>query len=161
MSENKESVRTTIERLNIISGRQCGDDFLHNASWYTLDGKKIGWGDLSKSDLTLLAKELAPGQGLALAYEHDSYWPFVKFEISGDAYRKKVDTKEQNPGVEWLADKISYLVVDGKIYHRIRSTSPNQEEKAEEISGHRGGSKVLLHNISDTNMRKKISQYTP
>lgn len=50
-----------------------GDDFLHNARWYDRSGQYLGWGDISREDLTQLAAQIPEGEEIRFVYEGDTW----------------------------------------------------------------------------------------
>jgi hypothetical protein len=61
-------------------GLHCGQmksgtgKMYHNASWYNKFGYKVGWGDLSETELIKISKEIPPDELFIVLGEHDSYW---------------------------------------------------------------------------------------
>jgi len=41
------------EKFGICNGQMRSCDFVHNGGWYNKSGEKIGWGDLSPSDMKI------------------------------------------------------------------------------------------------------------
>jgi len=106
----------TIEQMKkngCHDGQIRSDDTVHNGGWYNLAGEKIGWGDLSKEDLTRLAKNL--DDTLIILSEHDSFWTFVTKNPGPTGAFSSTSEKEKNPGLEYLWQKARYIVQDKQI----------------------------------------------
>lgn len=61
-------------------GLHCGqmkygtDKMYHNASWYNKFGYKVGWGDLTETELIKISKEIPYDELFIILGEHDSFW---------------------------------------------------------------------------------------
>lgn len=60
-------------------GLRCGQmryegKLTHNSGWYNAAGEKLGWGDLSASDVVCLIAELPEGEVFYILPERASYW---------------------------------------------------------------------------------------
>lgn len=114
--------KSSLEELGLREGAIRGDDFVHNGGWYNSAGDKIGWGDLSPLDFSRIQSKLKEKECFIVLGESDSYWHFVTFdkEVSKNPGITKVwvDAQEKNPGLEYIASKIYYLITKDTVYCR-------------------------------------------
>ena len=108
-----------LKSIKLHDGNITGSNsHAHNAGWYNANGEKIGWGDLSTSDLKRLIKGMPEGDYMLTMFEGDSFWNFVKPEtlnpVSGDHCETTPD--ENNPGLRYLADKAFMLIERGQVW---------------------------------------------
>lgn len=91
------------------------DKITHNSGWYNLRGEKIGWGDLGVSDFRCIKDNLEDGDAFIVLGESDSFWNFVTQPgITGED--SEVEGTEQNPGVEYILDKVQYFITKDGAY---------------------------------------------
>jgi hypothetical protein len=98
-----------------LFGLRCGqmraDDIIHNGGWYNRQGEKLGWGDLSETDLYRIAAELEPGELFIVLPEGASYWDF------GVVGKPKANGDMQAPGVDYVANNASWVIEPGIATH--------------------------------------------
>lgn len=82
------------------------DDFFHNASWYNKHGEKLGWGDLSKAQVSKIPSLLPPGEVFVICPESASFWEL----------RNRPDINPTRPGVEWLIANAMVVITPQGIY---------------------------------------------
>jgi hypothetical protein len=121
--------KESLAELGLREGSIRADDFVHNGGWYNSDGQKIGWGDLSGEDILRIQSKLKDKECFIVLGESDSYWHFVTFVKEppdlkanpGDyrtIHRMLVDPKAKNPGLDYIASKIYYLITKQAVYCR-------------------------------------------
>lgn len=68
-------------------GLRCGqmksgaNKMYHNASWYNKFGYKVGWGDLTETELIKISKEIPSDELFVILGEHDSFWKLTPEQI--------------------------------------------------------------------------------
>src|ERR1700686_2213735 len=91
--------------FGIACGQMRAAELVHNGGWYNKDGEKLGWGDLSLSDMDRIASELEEGELFVILGEQDSFWSFV--------YARglpNIGLEETAPGKAYVADKARFIV---------------------------------------------------
>lgn len=95
-------------------GQMRGSSEVHNGGWYNGNGEKIGWGDLSKSDLNKISKGLKPDEVFIVLGEQDSFWKFVtRYGIIGAMCQVKPD--EQEPGVDYVVEHARIAIFPNEV----------------------------------------------
>jgi hypothetical protein len=92
------------------------DKLTHNSGWYTAEGKKLGWGDLSQRDIAAILTTLPPGEAFIILNEQDSFWQFVtRLGPVGDLCTTAPDA--ENPGQEYVLEHAMLGVKDGRFIY--------------------------------------------
>lgn len=89
--------------FGLCDGQVRADDHVHNGRWYNSQGERIGWGDLSTTDLRNIAVMLQEGEDLHVLREVDTSWNLPK-GLDMDA-----------PGMSYVLGKAAYTVKPGKL----------------------------------------------
>lgn len=97
---------TTDLQLTLAEGQIRSREYFHNARWYNRLGVEIGWGDLDLGDLLALQRLLPEGE----------YFLVIPEKASWD-YRKAYDRKEYESVKEWLAEKVVFVIENGKCHN--------------------------------------------
>lgn len=105
-------------------GMRCGQmrpnkGLRGNAGWYNHKGEKLGFGDISLSDLERIRKEIPAGEMFVIMGESDSYWNF--YYSVGSHGTEGLD--EHNPGIDYVADKAVYAVTNEDLFLVTNSES--------------------------------------
>lgn len=88
----------------------------HNAGWYNQNGEKLGWGDLTMTDLERVATAIEKDEMFITVAEQDSFWAFVQ-QIGSIGALCRVKPTEAAPGREYVACKARYVVTRGTVSH--------------------------------------------
>lgn len=113
---------TESEPTSDAFGLQCGqtrafvDRLARNNGWYNRAGEKLGWGDLSTSDLQRLTAELNEGEFFLTLREGDSFKNFV-VASPGPTHRSS-DTRPESeaPGIDYVLEHVHFIVAHNALY---------------------------------------------
>ncbi|RDJ34978.1 MAG: hypothetical protein DWQ19_09090 [Crenarchaeota archaeon] len=100
--------------FDLFCGQTRRDSLVHNGGWYNKYGEKLGWGDLNKKDLHRIKNNLQDDELFIILGERDSFWNFVE-HLGTIGAMCKTNEKEQNPGVQYVAEKARYVIAKGKL----------------------------------------------
>lgn len=147
-----------------LSDGQClSRDFVHNGGWYNKLGEKLGWGDLSLSNIKRISEELEEGELFIVLSEQDSFWEHVT-DIRGPAVCGMVTVdkeSEMNPGQQVLIEKARYIIAKGAIYLPPDKYGFEKELGPMELTEYRDpGKSVLAERISKEKVAELITQTT-
>lgn len=112
--------------MGLTVGRIRAKDMVHNGGWYNGLGEKIGWGDLSVSDIKNIQSKLQPGELFVVLPESASYWDFVRHLPEG---KMSLDAKAAKPGVKYIVECAHWVITPTTIYHK------NYLNEAGEVDG--------------------------
>jgi hypothetical protein len=130
--------REWLESRGLRIGQMRGYDgkIGHNCGWYNKRGEKLGWGDLSATDLNKVAADLPRGEVMVVLSEQNSFWNFVtQVGVIGDLC--KTESRAEAPGVDYIAEHALFVVVPGEwrtVYDSPIAKTPTwTHEEAETI----------------------------
>jgi hypothetical protein len=126
MYDNELGQRSDL--FDLYSGQMRGGSgkLTHNSGWYNKSGEKLGWGDLSVSDMKRIAKEIGNDELFIVLSEGNSHWNFVGCTAT-------VDLDEHAPGAQYVAEKAMYIIGRRKYYYVERFLTVEKEAKT--VSG--------------------------
>jgi len=87
---------------------------IHNGGWYNHLGEKIGWGDLSSTDLARISNELSSDEIFVVLPESASFWNFVK-KVGPIGSMCTTEPTEKAPGVDYIRKHCFYIIKPGKV----------------------------------------------
>lgn len=124
-------------------------DFVHNGGWFNTKGEKLGWGDLSITDIQRIAECLQEGELFLILSERDSYWDHVKITTEGNALVHNVDKEaEMSQGQEHMIECTRYAIAPGKVYAVKSKYSPlDWKPGPSTIGDHRTDEALNVENI--------------
>ena len=108
-----------LTKLGLRSGQLRADDFVHNGGWYNDRGEKLGWGDLSPSDVLRIVQSLEPGDAFYVLSEQDSFWNFVT-ALGPIGSLCATSPNVHAPGLPYVEEHARYLLLPNTIVYRTR-----------------------------------------
>jgi hypothetical protein len=131
------------------------DDFVHNGGWYNLQGEKLGWGDLSLSDVVTLRDGLAPGEGFIILPESASFWKFVTH--IGPIGSLSVTTPDiAAPGVDYMVEHAMYAIFPGQAYVIHWRGVPDNEPDYQARGRRSDGPTVTFRHLQRPQLREML-----
>jgi hypothetical protein len=98
----------------IKSGQLRVTEYRHNVGWYNKEGEKLGWGDLSRRDVTCISERIGNDVFIIIS-EQASFWNFVtKIGNTGDD--SEVSTDERNPGIPYVIENCDMIIKKNTVY---------------------------------------------
>jgi len=138
--------------MRILDGNCVAQDTVHNGGWYDLRGVKIGWGDLSPTNLVALCEKIGDDDALLILHESDSFFKFVEsYGVNGATCVVDADG-EKHPGIDYVMSRLAFVVHDHQLFHTYTRSN---DETGEEIEL-RNGVKATCY--STDQMRKKLKK---
>lgn len=106
--------------------RSRPDKLTHNSGWYNRAGEKVGWGDLSFTDINRIISDLEEDEVFIILAESDSFWEFVTHNPGPTGDFATTDAKEQCPGLEYLVERAIYFVTKDGLhgFYAIQGNHP-------------------------------------
>ena len=101
----------------------------HNSGWYNAQGERLGWGDLSITDMANIRSLLEPDQSFVVLSESDSFWNFVE-KTGGYGWQAETNADIEAPGVQYIKDNMMYLINRDGIFG-----ISNHDHGSQEIAG--------------------------
>lgn len=98
----------------------------HNGAWYSQDGVRIGWGDLSIDDVRRIQANLTDGDYFFVLGE-SSFWAFVRNHGPIGSMCETAPTID-NPGVDYVRENFMYLITPDHVYYKARHESQEAYE---------------------------------
>lgn len=117
MYGNQFENKSTLFGLRYGQLRGGTGKFTHNSGWYNKSGEKLGWGDLSFSDIRRIFRKIPNGELFIILGEHDSFWKFVIYNSGSVGSLCVTDPRMEAPGVEYIAEKCRYIIAKGTFYY--------------------------------------------
>ena len=92
------------EQFDLRSGQMCvvPHKVTHNSGWYNAAGERLGWGDLSATDLLGIREALEPGQSFIITPEFAANSPDIKDKLA--------------PGPSYVLGHMSYLITKDGLF---------------------------------------------
>jgi len=95
-----------------LGDAQCvADSFVHNGRWFNRQGQLLGYGDLSKQNLSTIADELKDGELFLVMREFDFC---IDIKNRKDTY--DWESLLANERQQYVYDYATFLVAPGKVY---------------------------------------------
>lgn len=110
------------ENKSTLFGLHCGqlrggpNKFTHNSGWYNKAGEKLGWGDLSFSDIRRISRKISNEELFIILGECDSFWEFVTYNSGTVGSECATNPRIEAPGIEYVAEKCRYIIAKSRLY---------------------------------------------
>lgn len=105
-----------IKRIVGLSDGQTREGFVpctHHSGWFNERGEWIGWGDLTREDMSSIARALKDNERFIVLHEEDSYRRFLKCSLPDF---RDMPRNEDAPGLDYIAMHAIFIIERRHIY---------------------------------------------